>query len=67
MSTKSFDAFPGFQVLARGCESRTVLDHVTGRWGTLILLALVLYQAPALVARLRTARQRVDHLATPAA
>lgn len=40
MSTKSFDAFPGFQVLARGCESRTVLDHVTGRWGTLILLAL---------------------------
>ena len=35
--------------------------------GVLILLALVLYQAPELVARLRTARQRVDHLGTPAA
>jgi ribose/xylose/arabinose/galactoside ABC-type transport system permease subunit len=35
--------------------------------GALILLALVLYQAPELVARFRVARQRVDQLATPAA
>lgn len=40
MNTRAFDAMPDFQVLARGCESRTVLDHVTGRWGTLILLVL---------------------------
>ncbi|MCD0444035.1 helix-turn-helix transcriptional regulator [Glycomyces sp. A-F 0318] len=40
MSTRPSDAAPDFQVLARGCESRTVLDHVTGRWGTLILLVL---------------------------
>src|ERR1044071_4639078 len=40
MSTRSFDALPDFQVLARGCDSRMVLDHVTGRWGTLILLVL---------------------------
>jgi DNA-binding HxlR family transcriptional regulator len=29
-----------FQVLADGCPSRPVLDHVTGRWGTLVVLAL---------------------------
>ncbi len=29
-----------FQVLADGCPSRPVLDHVTGRWGTLIMLSL---------------------------
>ncbi|MEU5873491.1 helix-turn-helix domain-containing protein [Glycomyces sp. NPDC047369] len=29
-----------FQVLADGCPSRPVLDHVTGRWGTLIVLSL---------------------------
>lgn len=40
MSSRPFDAAPDFQVLARGCASRTVLDHVTGRWGTLVLLVL---------------------------
>lgn len=35
--------------------------------GVLILLALLLYEAPELVARLRAARQRVTQLATPAA
>jgi len=29
-----------FEVLAEDCPSRPVLDHVTGRWGTLIVLAL---------------------------
>lgn len=40
MSSRPFDAVPDFQVLARGCASRTVLDHVTGRWGALVLLVL---------------------------
>ncbi|MDQ3156968.1 MAG: helix-turn-helix transcriptional regulator [Actinomycetota bacterium] len=33
---------PGFTdgVLAAQCPSRTVLDHVTSKWGVLILLAL---------------------------
>ena len=29
-----------FDVLAQHCTSRTVLEHVTGRWGTLVLIAL---------------------------
>lgn len=29
-----------FQVLAKHCPSRQVLEHVTGRWGTLILIVL---------------------------
>jgi len=40
MSTRPFEILPGFQVAAKGCESRNILDHITGRWGTLILLAL---------------------------
>jgi DNA-binding HxlR family transcriptional regulator len=31
--------FPG-GVFASGCPSRTVLDHVTSKWGVLVLLAL---------------------------
>jgi DNA-binding HxlR family transcriptional regulator len=27
-------------VFAAGCPSRTVLDHVTSKWGTLVILAL---------------------------
>jgi DNA-binding HxlR family transcriptional regulator len=34
------DALGEFEVLAEHCPSRAVLDHVTGRWGTLIMLAL---------------------------
>ncbi|HEX2145887.1 MAG TPA: helix-turn-helix domain-containing protein [Glycomyces sp.] len=40
MNARSVDVTPEFQVLAKGCVSRTVLDHITGRWGTLILIAL---------------------------
>lgn len=40
MSTRPAQAAPGFQVLAKGCVSRTTLDHLTGRWGTLVLIAL---------------------------
>ena len=41
----SFDisrAFPGATdgYLPEACSSRTVLDHVTSKWGVLILLAL---------------------------
>lgn len=34
------DAFDAFDVFARGCPSRTTLEHVTGRWGGLTLGAL---------------------------
>ncbi|MQM25979.1 winged helix-turn-helix transcriptional regulator [Glycomyces albidus] len=41
MATRSSDhVLSEFQVLADGCPSRPVLDHVTGRWGTLIMLSL---------------------------
>jgi DNA-binding HxlR family transcriptional regulator len=40
MSTRPVEALPDFQVLTKGCVSRTALDHLTGRWGTLILIAL---------------------------
>ena len=40
MSTRPVEALPDFQVLAKGCVSRSVLDHLTGRWGALILIAL---------------------------
>lgn len=33
------DWFPD-AVFAAGCPSRVVLDHVTSKWGTLVLLAL---------------------------
>ena len=29
-----------FDVFARDCESRPTMEHVTGRWGTLALVAL---------------------------
>ena len=29
-----------FDVLVQGCPSRPVLEHITGRWGTLVLIAL---------------------------
>ncbi|MFF8565895.1 winged helix-turn-helix transcriptional regulator [Streptomyces albidoflavus] len=34
------DACDAFDVFARGCPSRTTLEHVTGRWGGLTLGAL---------------------------
>jgi len=38
MSTESL---PAADVFARGCPSRPVLQNITGRWGVLILAALV--------------------------
>jgi len=36
------DARPqGFHALTRGCPSRTVLEHLTGRWGPPVLVALM--------------------------
>jgi DNA-binding HxlR family transcriptional regulator len=37
--TPLFEAFPD-GVLPAGCPSRIVLDHVTSKWGVLVLVAL---------------------------
>ena len=44
-----------FDVLARRCPSRPTLEHITGRWGTLVLLGL--YDGPT---RFNELRRRVD-------
>lgn len=44
-----------FDVFARDCPSRTVLEHVTGRWGVLVLTGL--YTGAA---RFNALRRRVD-------
>ncbi|NJQ14060.1 winged helix-turn-helix transcriptional regulator [Streptomyces bohaiensis] len=44
-----------FDVFARGCPSRPVLEHLTGRWGALVLAAL--REGPA---RFNALRRRVD-------
>lgn len=43
-----------FDVLAQRCPSRPVLEHITGRWGTLVLIAL--RESPA---RFNELRRRV--------
>ena len=44
-----------FDVLAQRCPSRPVLEHITGRWGSLVLIAL--RESPA---RFNELRRRVD-------
>ncbi len=44
-----------FDVFARACPSRPVLEHLTGRWGTLVLVALT--EGPA---RFNALRRRID-------
>ncbi len=44
-----------FDVLQARCPSRPVLEHVTGRWGTLIMMALL--EGPV---RFNELRRRVD-------
>ncbi|WP_433425283.1 winged helix-turn-helix transcriptional regulator [Microtetraspora malaysiensis] len=44
-----------FDVFARHCPSRPVLEHLTGRWGLLTLVGL--HQGPA---RFNALRRRVD-------
>ncbi|GAB3209454.1 winged helix-turn-helix transcriptional regulator [Marinactinospora thermotolerans] len=44
-----------FDVFARACPSRTVLEHLTGRWGVLVMAGL--HQGPA---RFNALRRRVD-------
>jgi DNA-binding HxlR family transcriptional regulator len=34
------DGAPPYDVFARDCPSRSTMDHVTGRWGLLVLAAL---------------------------
>ncbi|MFC7331138.1 winged helix-turn-helix transcriptional regulator [Marinactinospora rubrisoli] len=52
---------PRFEVLARGCVSRPVLEHITGRWGALTLLGL--REGPL---RFSALRRRVDGIAEKA-
>ncbi|MFI5933575.1 winged helix-turn-helix transcriptional regulator [Actinoplanes sp. NPDC051494] len=49
------DTPPPFDVFARGCPSRPVLEHLTGRWGLLTLAGL--QPGPA---RFNALRRRVD-------
>ncbi|MDT4893086.1 MAG: hypothetical protein QOE97_2121 [Pseudonocardiales bacterium] len=46
---------PPFDVFSRSCPSRPVLEHVTGRWGSLVLAAL--QDGPV---RFNDLRRRVD-------
>lgn len=57
MSTESADGLlePPFDVLGKLCPSRPVLEHVTGRWGSLVLIAL--REGPT---RFNELRRRVD-------
>jgi DNA-binding HxlR family transcriptional regulator len=34
------DETPGANVFAAGCASRVVLDHITSKWGVLVIVAL---------------------------
>lgn len=61
MSTSPAGAAPPFEVTASGCESRVVLDHVTGRWGTLILL--VLHEGPKRFSEIRRAVEGINEKA----
>jgi DNA-binding HxlR family transcriptional regulator len=42
VSIKELRALPGFDdtLLTEGCPTRVILDHVTSKWGVLVLLAL---------------------------
>ncbi|MBV2363989.1 winged helix-turn-helix transcriptional regulator [Streptomonospora nanhaiensis] len=46
---------PEFDVFARACPSRPVLEHLTGRWGVLVLTGL--HARPA---RFNALRRRID-------
>lgn len=46
---------PGFDVFSAGCPSREVMQHITGRWGALTLVALA--DGPL---RFSAVRRRVD-------
>ncbi|MBO3735032.1 winged helix-turn-helix transcriptional regulator [Glycomyces niveus] len=61
MSTQPTELFPGFEVQAEGCESRDILDHITGRWGTLVLLAL--HDGPKRFSEIRRAVQGINEKA----
>jgi DNA-binding HxlR family transcriptional regulator len=42
VSIKELRALPGFDdtLLTEGCPTRVILDHVTSKWGVLVLVAL---------------------------
>ncbi|MEU5153045.1 helix-turn-helix domain-containing protein [Glycomyces sp. NPDC021274] len=61
MTTRPDEAVPDFEVLAKGCVSRTTLDHLTGRWGTLILIAL--HEDPKRFSEIRRAIEGINEKA----
>jgi DNA-binding HxlR family transcriptional regulator len=61
MSTQPTELVPGFAVEAKGCASRTILDHITGRWGTLILLAL--HEGPMRFSEIRRSIEGINEKA----
>ncbi|GAA2161421.1 MULTISPECIES: winged helix-turn-helix transcriptional regulator [Glycomyces] len=61
MSTQPTELVPGFAVEAKGCESRVILDHITGRWGTLILLAL--HEGPMRFSEIRRSIEGINEKA----
>jgi DNA-binding HxlR family transcriptional regulator len=61
MSTQPTELVPGFAVQAKGCESRTILDHLTGRWGTLVLLAL--HEGPMRFSEIRRSIEGINEKA----
>jgi DNA-binding HxlR family transcriptional regulator len=61
MSTQPTEFVPCFEVQAAGCESRVILDHITGRWGTLVLLAL--HDGPMRFSQIRRAVEGINEKA----
>jgi DNA-binding HxlR family transcriptional regulator len=61
MSTQPTEFVPGFAVEAKGCASRAILDHITGRWGTLILLAL--HEGPMRFSEIRRSIEGINEKA----
>lgn len=50
----------GADVMAKACASRSVLHHVTGRWGTLTMVALSRNEGPARFGELRRAIEGIS-------
>lgn len=50
----------GADVMAKACASRSVLHHVTGRWGALTMVALSRSEGPARFGELRRAIEGIS-------
>lgn len=58
-STQLPDGFAA-DVMAKACASRSVLHHVTGRWGALCMVALSRSEGPARFGQLRRAIEGIS-------